>query len=343
MSNDERRLTHTNRASNNANEDDKADKARTAGKPAKHGNKVTNGSRWSRFHVSLKGGHVVDSSTFQVMPGRKRGLYRQYLRQDEPFQSQALQKKLRRSNKECKLTPDLPLATEFADEFDNEEIDLHQNEFDSSVEEGQDCQEEENIDTNLDELSKDPCGSDWIGEENFERVDSSAIDYSSDSDLFSCSSAAGTVYDFDSDNSTDGSDYDDCDVEQPHNNDPPLYEGASLSLSSSILLTLSFVLKHRHTGQCFTDLLAVIEAHCPKPNYCKTSVRKLFDHFKNIRGNLVKHMFCTFCKGYICEQRQAESVILPDSCRICGTSLVNNTSFFLEAPLADQISKLFKG
>ena len=100
--------------------------------------------------------------------------------------------------------------------------------------------------TLTDELSKDPCGSDWIGEENFERVDSSAIDYSSDSDLFSCSSAAGTVYDFDSDNSTDGSDYDDCDVEQPHNNDPPLYEGASLSLSSSILLTLTFVLKQTY-------------------------------------------------------------------------------------------------
>ena len=71
----------------------------------------------------------MDSSTFRVMPGRKRGPYRQYLRQDEPFQSQALQKKLRRSNKECKLTPDLPLATEFADEFDNEEIDLHQNAY----------------------------------------------------------------------------------------------------------------------------------------------------------------------------------------------------------------------
>lgn len=119
----------------------------------------------------------MDSLLFQVMSGRKRGLYRQYLRQDELFQSRASQKKLR-SNKECKHTPDLPLATEFADEFDNEEIDLHQNEFDSSVEEQQDCQEEEKLDTNLDEFSKDPCGSDWIGEENFEHVGSG--DYSSD-------------------------------------------------------------------------------------------------------------------------------------------------------------------
>ena len=68
------------------------------------------------------------------MSGRKRGPYRQYLRQDEPFQSRALQKNLRRSKKECKRTPDL-LAAEFADVFDNEAIELHQNGFDLSVEE----------------------------------------------------------------------------------------------------------------------------------------------------------------------------------------------------------------
>lgn len=199
------------------------------------------------------------------------------MRQDEPFQSQALLKKLRRSNKECKRTPDVPLATKF-DKY--EEIELHhQNEFDSSVDKREDCQEEEEIDTNLDELSKDRCGSYWIGKENFEYVGTGDIDYSSDSDLFSCSSAAGTVYDLDSDNSTDGSDHDDCNAEQPHDNNP-LYEGALLSLLSSVLLTfVSFVLKHRLTGQCFTDLLF----------------------------------------------------------------LAHNTSFFLEVPLTDQITELFKG
>lgn len=286
------------------------------------------------------------------MLGIKRGPYRQYLRQDEPYQSRSLQKKIRRGNKEFKLTDDLSFATEFDNEaidiqdqyvnYENEHEDDPDNEFHTSLEERRDCQEIENFD-NLDEkVLKDPCGSDWIGEENFEEVGSSGIGYSSDSD--SCSSR-GTVYDFDSDNSTDGSACDDFHLEPPRDNDPPLYEGASLSLSSSILLTLSFVLKHRLTGQCFTDFLGVIEAHCPKPNRCKTSVRKLFDHFKNLKGNLVKHIFCSYCKGYICEQRQAEPVILPDSCEICGTSLTNNklTSFFLEAPLADQITKFFKG
>lgn len=71
------------------------------------------------------------------------------------------------------------------------------------------------------------------------------------------------------------------------NSDFPLYEGAPLSLSFSLLLILSFVQKHEFTGQCFGDLLTVIEAHCPKPNLCKTSVRKLLDHFKNMKGGLI--------------------------------------------------------
>lgn len=293
------------------------------------------------------------------MLGRKRGPYRQYLRQDEPYKSRSLRKKIRRSNKECKFIDDLSLNTT---EFDNEAIDIDEcvdfeneyaevtsislqeksvddcdNDFNSSVELRGDCQESENFNNLDDKVSKDPSGSDWTGLDNL--IEEADGNYS-DSD--SCSST-GTIYDFDSDNSTDGSAYDDCDLETPHDNEPPLYEGASLSLSSSILLTLSFVFKHRLTGQCFTDLLSVIEAHCPKPNHCKTSVRKLFDHFKNIKGNLVKHIFCSYCKGYICEQRQAEPVILPDSCKICGTSVTNNTSFFLEAPFVDQITKFFKG
>lgn len=285
------------------------------------------------------------------MHGRKRGPYRQYLRQDEPLKSRSLQKKFRRRNKERKLTQDSDPVDidDSADDCENanadvEIISLQQNSFPHSDNEflsSLDCQGNEKFDITFEnKVLKDPNNPGGISVENCEEVGASGCDYSSDSG--SCSSV-GTVYEFDSDNSTDGSAYDDCDVEIPIDNDPPLFEGAPLSLSSSILLTLSFVLKHRLTGQCFTDLLAVIEAHCPNPNHCKTSVRKLFDYFKNIKGNLVKHIFCSYCKGYVDEERQEEPVILPDCCKICGTSLTNNTSFFLEAPFVDQITQFCKG
>ena len=269
------------------------------------------------------GSHVVSTACFFSMLRRKRGPYRQYMRQDEPLQSRSLLKKLRRSNKECKNVRTLSIATESAGNFDNVVIDQSlvddsDSESNSFLEVRQESQEIENFDSNLDDnLSNEPCELDWTGTENFEEFGSTdGIDYSSESDI-SCSSK-GTVYDCDSDNSTDGSIYDDCDLEQSNDNNPPLYKGASISLSSSILLILSFVLKHRLTGQCFTDLLAIIEAHCPKPNHCNTSVRGLFAYFKNIKGNLVKHIFCTYCKGYICEETNTEHLVLPNHCGICG-------------------------
>ena len=48
--------------------------------------------------------------------------------------------------------------------------------------------------------------------------------------------------------------------------DDRLYSGAPITSSSSVVLLLSFVFKHKLTREAFNDLLAVIEAHCPQPN-----------------------------------------------------------------------------
>ena len=56
------------------------------------------------------------------------------------------------------------------------------------------------------------------------------------------------------------------------NSNLPLYFGSPLTTSTSIVLIMSFVQKHRLTGEAFADLLALIEAHCPKPNNCKVTV-----------------------------------------------------------------------
>ena len=45
--------------------------------------------------------------------------------------------------------------------------------------------------------------------------------------------------------------------------DDRLYSGAPITSSSSVVLLLSFVFKHKLTHEAFNDLLAVIEAHCP--------------------------------------------------------------------------------
>ena len=79
--------------------------------------------------------------------------------------------------------------------------------------------------------------------------------------------------------------------------DDILYSGAPIKSSTSVVLLLLFVFKHKLTREAFSDLLAVIEAHCPRPNNCKTTTKKLFEFVSRARGDIVKHYFCGFCKA----------------------------------------------
>ena len=118
--------------------------------------------------------------------------------------------------------------------------------------------------------------------------------------------------------------------------DQGLYSGAPITSSSSVVLLLSFVFKHKLTREAFNDLLAVIEAHCPRPNNCKTTVNKLFQFLGQAKGNVVKHHFCGFCKAYFGKD-------VKGNCNICGKSIQNNGGFFIEVPIVNQLLNFFSG
>ena len=118
--------------------------------------------------------------------------------------------------------------------------------------------------------------------------------------------------------------------------DDKLYSGAPITSSSSAVLLLSFVFKHKLTREAFNDLLQVIEAHCPRPNSCKTSVKKLFEFVSKTKGDTVKHYFCSYCKAYYGKE-------LNGNCNICGRKIQKGAEFFLEVPIANQIEKFFSG
>lgn len=118
--------------------------------------------------------------------------------------------------------------------------------------------------------------------------------------------------------------------------DDMLYSGAPITSNSSVVLLLSFVFKHKLTREAFNDLLAVIEAHCPRPNNCKTTVNNLFQFLSRAKGNVVKHYFCGFCKAYYGKD-------VKGNCTICGKSIQNNGGFFIEVPIENQLLKFFSG
>ena len=67
-----------------------------------------------------------------------------------------------------------------------------------------------------------------------------------------------------------------------------LFSGAPITTTSSIVLILSFVMKYKLTQEALRDLVAVIEAHCPRPNNCKKEIKKLFEFVSQAKGNVVK-------------------------------------------------------
>lgn len=133
--------------------------------------------------------------------------------------------------------------------------------------------------------------------------------------------------------------------EECEKEDDVLYSGSPITTTSSIVLILSFVMKYKLTKEAFRDLLAVIEAHCPRPNNCKKEVKKLFEFVSQAKGNIVKHFFCSYCKAYFGKGTQDNrgNTGIKGTCHICGKNLATTHGFFIEAPIVKQLQTFFGG
>ena len=66
---------------------------------------------------------------------------------------------------------------------------------------------------------------------------------------------------------------------------------------------------------------------------------KLFNYFKELKENIVRHLFCSYCKRYI----GVETNSVDEPCLTCGRKREGNESFFVGVPIDGQIQNLFKG
>ena len=246
---------------------------------------------------------------------KRRKAYRKYLRYDAPYKYSSARRTTRRQTR--RHTRSNPRSShtlveneiEFEQGFTEEpEVDnASQNEevFDLPLEDDVDDQEDVDVEEDCASVSSSDCFS-------------------------SCGSRSTTESVLSDDNIS------------AH---PPIYDGAPLSVSGSNILILSYIQKHNLTGEAFADLLPVIEAHCPKPNNRKTSVKLLYKYFEYVKGDIVKHSFCSYCKRYIgIQHSQARNLDgRPHTCE-CGRNLdEEGTSIFIGVPIEHQIQNLFKG
>ena len=120
--------------------------------------------------------------------------------------------------------------------------------------------------------------------------------------------------------------------------DFPLYAGARLTLMTSMLLILSFSMKHGITTNAFADLLVLVELHCISPNIFKKTTKLFTQFFKELRSPVEFHYYCTQvnCLSYLGQK-------LPDVCPTCIQGLTNKKtySYFVVVLIAYQLQSLF--
>ena len=114
----------------------------------------------------------------------------------------------------------------------------------------------------------------------------------------------------------------------------PLYAGAMITLMESMLLILTYSMKHQLTGVALADLLVLISVHCLAPNLCKTTLYLFKKFFKDVRKPLTFHKFCSKCSYLLNEQVE---------CPICHEHLSErgSISYFIEIPILAQLQDMF--
>lgn len=119
--------------------------------------------------------------------------------------------------------------------------------------------------------------------------------------------------------------------------DQPLYAGATITLAASMVLVISFAMRHSLTGEAFADLLVLLDLHCLTPNLCQKNIKTFMDFFRNFKTPLQFHYYCENCLVY-------HGTVKLDVCHNCQTTPKrNSTAYFLVIPTMSQLSSLFAG
>ena len=130
-----------------------------------------------------------------------------------------------------------------------------------------------------------------------------------------------------------------CLVLQKHRDDDPVYPGAPLTKGQSLLLLMSYVLRHNLTGVALQDLLTMFNEHFPG---LVPATSYLFHKAYGQFGHYVPHFYCINCESYM-----GPSETAPKDCSSCNAEFdiernLRVGSYFLVLSLSTQIVDIVK-
>lgn len=125
-------------------------------------------------------------------------------------------------------------------------------------------------------------------------------------------------------------DYED-EMDEREDADDPLYFGATITVKQSMLLLLTLMLKHNLNMTCMSDIITMIELHCPDVNLKKNSLYKFNQFFKIGKANNVKqHFYCPRC------YRDLEN-----NNEVCPSCPQTKSSYFIQVPVSKQLQEMY--
>ena len=74
-----------------------------------------------------------------------------------------------------------------------------------------------------------------------------------------------------------------------------IYPNARITNAVSMLLIMTFALKHKLSGIAIRDLLSLVDMHCLVPNPLLKSLFKFKQYFQSLKNPLKKHYFYSKC------------------------------------------------
>ena len=117
--------------------------------------------------------------------------------------------------------------------------------------------------------------------------------------------------------------------------DPPLYEGAPISVNDCLLAVLALMIRHELAWSCVKDILMLIFFVCkPVHNNMKASLYLFRKYFSALKCPVLWHYYCSGCYKKLSNSKAC--------CPNAGKHpKVKGVSYFLEIPLLPQLVALF--
>ena len=123
--------------------------------------------------------------------------------------------------------------------------------------------------------------------------------------------------------------------------DLSLYNGAPITVAVSMLLIVTYAVRHCLTGLAIVDLLTLVSLHCAIPNQCASSMKLLKKFFMKLKNPIQFHYYCTFCMEYQGLAIADNKLCKNKSC-LKDLTKKDMSSYFIIIPLICQLRDLIQ-